>query len=106
MAEINVNDTTFEQEVLQSDLPVLVDFWAEWCVPCRMLGPVISQIAQEYKGKIKVVKLNIDEASRTAGQYGIQSIPTLVLFHKGETVSRQTGVLPKASIEQMFAAIT
>jgi len=80
---ININDINFKQEVLEESLPVLVDFWAEWCGPCRMVAPVVEQIAKEYKGKLKVCKLNVDEAPKTASSYGIMSIPTLAIFKKG-----------------------
>lgn len=105
MSEIVITDDIFESEVLQSDIPVLADFWAEWCVPCRMLSPVVDQIADEYAGKIKVAKLNVDECPETAQKYNIQSIPTLILFHNGEVVSRNIGVLPKQNIEEMFETI-
>ncbi len=91
---INVNDATFETEVLKSDTPVLVDFWAQWCGPCRMASPVIEKIARDYAGKLKVCKLNVDEARRTATERGIMSIPTLHLYKAGRLVSQITGVAP------------
>ncbi|MDD5005379.1 MAG: thioredoxin [Candidatus Omnitrophica bacterium] len=96
---ININDANFKQEVLEVDIPVLVDFWAVWCGPCLRLAPVIEQIAKEYKGKLKVCKLNVDDASNTASNYDIMSIPTLAIFKKGKIVDRIVGALPKAEIE-------
>ncbi|MCK5492834.1 MAG: thioredoxin, partial [Candidatus Omnitrophica bacterium] len=84
--EVKVTDSNFEQEVIKSDKPVLVDFWAEWCGPCRMVAPVIEEIAQEYKEKLKVCKINVDEASNTASQYGVMSIPTIAVFKNGKVV--------------------
>ena len=96
---INANDKNFKQEVLKSDLPVLVDFWAVWCGPCLMAAPAVEQIAKEYKGKLKVCKLNVDEAPKTASNYGIMSIPTLAIFKKGKIVDKVIGALPKAELE-------
>ncbi|MGL4367920.1 MAG: thioredoxin [Brevinemataceae bacterium] len=94
-----VNDQTFQKEVLESDIPVLVDFFAEWCAPCRMIAPFISQTADEYSGKVKVVKCNIDEAPHSASGHGVTSIPTLVMFKGGEAVSTKVGALPLAQIK-------
>jgi thioredoxin 1 len=91
---INVNDATFETEVLKSDMPVLVDFWAQWCGPCLMASPVIEKIAQDYAGKLKVCKLNVDDARQTAIECGIMSIPTLHLYKTGKLVGQITGVKP------------
>jgi thioredoxin 1 len=102
MSEVILSDGNFEDEVLKSDLPVLVDFWAEWCVPCRMLTPLVEEIAGEYSGKVKVAKLNVDECPETATAYRIQSIPTLLVFHKGEIASQNIGVIPKQNIVEMF----
>ena len=105
MSEIILTDEVFEDEVLQSDVPVLVDFWAEWCVPCRMLTPLVEQIAEEYAGKVKVAKSNVDECPDAAQKYNIQSIPTLMVFHKGEMVSQNIGVIPKQTIVEMFSKL-
>ncbi len=102
MAEIILSESNFEREVLQSDIPVLVDFWATWCGPCRMLAPTISKIAEEQAGKIKVCKLDVDEAQMVAIRYGISSIPTLMYFVNGEIRGRLVGVQPKGAIEALF----
>jgi thioredoxin 1 len=93
-----VNNDNFEQEVLKADLPVLVDFWAPWCGPCRMIAPHVDAIAVELSGKLKVVKLNTDEAADIAGRYGIMSIPTLIVFKAGEVVEQMVGAQQKAQI--------
>lgn len=103
MAEIILTDENFEQEVLKAEIPVLVDFWAEWCGPCKMLGPVIAQIADEQEGKIKVCKANVDDCMDIAGEYNVASIPTVVLFKDGVEVDRSIGFKPKEAIEAMFA---
>ena len=97
--EINVNDVNFEQEVLESDIPVLVDFWAEWCMPCKMVAPAVEAIAKEYEGRLKVCKLNVDEGPQTSATYGVMSIPTLALFKNGEIVDKVIGALPKSELE-------
>lgn len=102
MSEITITSTNFESEVLQSDIPVLVDFWASWCGPCKMLAPTISEIASEYKGKVKVGKINIDDDTAIAIKYGIVSIPTVVLFKNGEVADKSVGFVPKAEIEAML----
>jgi thioredoxin 1 len=95
---IAVTDASFEQDVLASDVPVLVDFWAPWCGPCRMVAPVVDEIAEQYDGKIKVVKLNTDENPNVASQYGIRSIPTLMLFKGGQRVDVVVGAVPKTTL--------
>jgi len=102
MSEIIITDDNFEKDVLNADKPVLIDFWAEWCVPCKMLGPLVAEIAEEYAGKVIVGKANVDDASESAGKYNIQSIPTLMVFHKGELVKQNVGVIPREAIEDLF----
>lgn len=97
-AALEVNEANFKQEVLDSAVPVLVDFWAPWCGPCRMVGPVVDEIAADYAGKLKVVKINTDEAPGVAGSYNIMSIPTLMIFKGGERVDQIIGAQPKQAI--------
>lgn len=92
---VEVNDNNFSQEVLKADKPVLVDFWAEWCGPCRMVGPVVEEIATDYEDKVKVCKLNVDESQSTAANYGVMSIPTLILFENGKVKNKVVGYMPK-----------
>jgi len=99
-----VSDATFESAVLKSAEPVVVDFWAEWCGPCRMIAPALEEIAGTMNGKVKIVKLNVDENPATAAKYGIMSIPTLMLFKNGELASRQVGAAPKQKLEQWITA--
>jgi thioredoxin 1 len=91
-------DASFDQDVLQADTPVVVDFWAEWCGPCRMIAPALEEISAELGAKVKIVKLNVDENPETAARFGIRSIPTLLLFDKGENVSNHVGAAPKATL--------
>ena len=96
--EVILNDNNFKQEVLDSDSPVLVDFWAEWCGPCKMITPMIGEVAKEYSGMLKVCKLNVEEAPKTSACYNIMNIPTLLFFKNGEQVDKVTGVLPKNNL--------
>ncbi|MCF6096187.1 thioredoxin [Thermovorax subterraneus] len=98
MKPITLTDDNFEQEVLNSDIPVLVDFWAPWCGPCRMMAPVIDELAAEYEGRIKVGKLNVDENPNSASAFGIMSIPTLILFENGQPSKKMIGFRPKSEI--------
>ena len=102
MAEIKITRENFEREVLQSDKPVLIDFWAPWCGPCRMLSPVISEIAEEYKGNIKVGKVNVDEEEELAAIFRVSSIPLLVVMKDGKVVNSAVGVRPKEQIVGML----
>ncbi|MDT9339473.1 thioredoxin [Trichodesmium erythraeum 21-75] len=93
-----VTDASFKEEVLESNIPVLVDFWAPWCGPCRMVAPVVEDISKQYEGQVKVVKLNTDENPNVASQYGIRSIPTLMIFKGGERVDMVVGAVPKTTL--------
>ena len=104
MAVGKVSDASFEAEVLKATGPVLVDFWAEWCGPCKMIAPALEEIAGTMDGKVKIVKLNVDENPATASKYGIMSIPTLMIFKNGELASRQVGAAPKQKLEQWITA--
>ena len=106
MGVSKVSDKDFETEVLKSTKPVVVDFWAEWCGPCRMIAPALEEIAGTMNGKVKIVKLNVDENPATAAKYGIMSIPTLMLFKNGELASRQVGAAPKQRLEQWITSST
>lgn len=97
---LKLTDTTFEQEVLKSDVPILVDFWADWCTPCHMVAPIIEEISREHEGKIKVGKLDVDENAKTAVTYGIMSIPTIILFKNGKPEKTFIGVQPKEKFKK------
>ncbi len=97
-----VTDKTFAMEVLESDTPVLVDFWAEWCAPCRMLAPTLDEVAADYGDKLTVAKLNVDNSEQVAQEFGVMSIPTLILFKNGEAVMRQVGLVPKEQLKSQI----
>jgi thioredoxin 1 len=101
-AEVNVTSATFNQEVLEATVPVLADFWAEWCVPCRMVAPVLEKLAEEHKGKLKVAKINVDQESDLAAKFNIVSIPTILLFHQGLVAKQQIGAAPRKVLEEMI----
>jgi thioredoxin 1 len=101
---VTVTDGNFDQMVLKSKTPVLVDFWAEWCGPCRMVEPIVEELAGEYEGKVTVARLNVDENMKTAGQYGIMSIPTLLIFRDGAPISNIVGFRPKAELKRSIDA--
>ncbi len=99
---IQLSDENFEREVLKSDIPALVDFWAPWCGPCRIVGPIVEELAQQYSGKLKVGKMNVDENPITPGKYGIRGIPTLIIFKNGEVLDQVVGAVPKGNIEELI----
>jgi thioredoxin 1 len=99
---IHVSDKDFSSEVLNSTLPVLVDFWATWCGPCRSIGPIVEELAKEFTGKVKVTKLNVDENPATPSQYGVRGIPTLILFKGGKILDQIVGAVPKARLKSML----
>ena len=102
MAELKITRENFENEVMKSDIPVLIDFWAPWCGPCRMMGPIIEQLAEEYEGKVKVGKVNVDEEGELSQAFGVMSIPTIVLVKDGKVVKQAVGARPKAEVEAML----
>lgn len=105
MSEVILNDANFEAEVLKNEGPVMVDFWATWCGPCRMLGPVVKELAGEYAGKVKVCKLNVDEAPDTSAKYRITSIPTIIFFKNGEVAGQTVGLQSKSALQEKLNAL-
>ncbi len=105
MSEVILNDANFEAEVLKHEGPVMVDFWATWCGPCRMLGPVVEELAGEYAGKVKVCKLNVDEAPDTSSKYRITSIPTIIFFKNGEIAGQTVGLQSKSALQEKLNAL-
>ena len=102
MSLTNTTDETFDQDVLQSDVPVLLDFWAEWCGPCKMIGPLLSELSEEYAKKIKIIKLNVDENNNTAIKYAVRSIPTLILFKDSTVQAQHIGSASKAQLKEFL----
>ena len=102
MSLTHTTDKTFDQDVLQSDVPVLLDFWAEWCGPCKMIGPLLGELSEEYSEKVKIVKLNVDENNNTAIQYAVRSIPTLILFKDGQVQAQHIGAAAKGQLKQFI----
>lgn len=105
MDVVHLTDANFEEEVIKSSLPILVDFWAEWCGPCRMVAPVLDELTKEYEGKVKIAKVNVDENKEKAMQYGIMSIPNMKLFKDGKVVDEVVGALPKEEIKKIIDRI-
>lgn len=105
MADLNLTDQNFNEEVLKSEIPVLVDFWASWCMPCRIVAPIVEELAKEYDGKLKVGKLNVDENSQTASNYGVMSIPTLAIFKNGAPVRTMVGAQSKDNFKKEIDAV-
>ena len=101
---IHISDDSFEEDVLQSDIPVLVDYWAEWCGPCKMIAPILDDVAGDYAGKLKIAKLNIDDNNQTAPQYGIRGIPTLMIFKNGTAAATKVGAISKTQLVEFIDA--
>ncbi len=99
---IKVTDAEFEETVLKNKLPVVVDFWAPWCGPCKMVGPILDKLAEEFKGKVVIAKVNTDEDNENAGQYGVQGIPTMLFLFGGKIIHRQVGALPEPTLRDLF----
>lgn len=102
--QVTLTTENFEDEVLKSDIPVVVDFWAEWCMPCRMIAPVLEDLSKEYSGKIKVGKLNVDDHGEVGAKYNIISIPTLLVFKDGQLIKQHVGAAPKATIQELISS--
>jgi len=102
---VNVTDKNFEEEILKSDIPAMVDFWASWCAPCRMVSPIIEELAKEYKGRLKVAKINVDDNVNTPAQYGVRGIPALLLFKNGELVDQVVGAVSKSHLIQFVEKV-
>jgi thioredoxin 1 len=102
---VQVSDTTFESEVLKSPVPVLIDFWAPWCGPCRAIAPIVDELANEYAGKIKIVKMNVDDNPRTPANYGVRGIPNLILFKDGQVQQQIVGAVPKAHLVKAISTV-
>lgn len=97
---LRVSDANFEKEIIKADMPAMVDFWAEWCGPCKMVGPAVEALAKEYEGKVKIAKMDVDENRETPARFGIRSIPTLIMFKEGKVAHTLIGALPKSEIEK------
>ena len=104
MATVKVTDETFNAEVVQSDIPVVVDFWAEWCGPCKQIGPSLEELSEEYNGEVKIVKVNVDDNPISPGKLGVRGIPALFLFKNGEMVATKTGASPKSDLQNWIDA--
>ena len=104
MSTVKVTDSSFQDDVLGASVPVVVDFWAEWCGPCKMIGPTLEEIAREYEGKVKIAKVNVDENQGIAGQLGIRSIPTLMIYKDGKMTSQKVGAAPKGELKRWIDA--
>jgi thioredoxin 1 len=105
MAEVTLNDGNFEEEVVKAEGVVFVDFWASWCMPCKMMAPIVENLARQYEGKAKICKLNVDEGQKTAATYGIRSIPTVIIFKDGKQVEQSVGVLPEEEFGKKLDAL-